>query len=51
MTTYYEEYPTGRFLGKSDAHALLISKARVLYRESPTPDGTPFVVLRDEMEG
>jgi hypothetical protein len=45
-TNYYTEYPTGSFVAASDAEALH-SKARVIYRESDTADGKPFVILRE----
>lgn len=44
---YYTEYPTWQFEANSDEEALLISKAKVLYRESDTEDGTPFIMLRN----
>ncbi len=47
MTIYYTEYPTGTFTAKSDSAALKKSRAGVVYRESDTPDGRPFVILRD----
>lgn len=46
MNIYYIEYPTGSFKAESDESALLLTKAEVLYRESETTDGTPFVMLR-----
>lgn len=49
MRTYYTEYPTGQFQSKNDSEALNSTNAKVVYRESDeTPDGTPFVILRDE---
>ena len=48
MTIYYTEYPTGSFKAKSDAEALALAKAKVLYKESDTPDGTPFIMVRVE---
>lgn len=50
MRTYYEEYPTGEFKAVSDEMALKISRAKVLYRESDSVNGEPFVILREEIE-
>ena len=47
MNIYYTEYPQGQFKAKSDSKALELSKAKVIYRESNTPDGRPFFVIRD----
>ena len=46
MTTYYTEYPTGQFTAASDEEALKKTCAAVVYKESDTPDGTPFIDLR-----
>lgn len=48
LMMYYTEYPTGKFQAGSDKIALMLSKAKVLYRESETEDGKPFVMLREE---
>ena len=44
---YYTEYPTGQFTASSDEEALRKTKALVLYRESETFDGRPFIMLKD----
>ncbi len=44
---YYTEYPMTTFKASSDEEALNRSTAKVLYRESDTKDGTPFIVLRN----
>lgn len=44
---YYTEYPTSEFKATSDNEALKVSKAKVIYRESETSDGRPFVMLRE----
>lgn len=46
----YTEYPTTEFNAESDSEALEKTKALVVYRESDTPDGTPFVILRKKDE-
>ena len=48
MTIYYTEYPTGEFEAASDEEALKYSEAALVYKESDTPDGLPFIVLRPE---
>jgi len=50
MTIYYTEYPTGSFIEESDEKALKRSNAKVIYRESDTKDGLPFIMLRDKVE-
>jgi hypothetical protein len=47
LRKYYTEYPTGEFLSSSDNAALGFSTAKVIYRESDTEDGRPFVFIRD----
>lgn len=44
---YYTEYPFGEFTAESDEEALTKSNAKVIYRESDTEDGSPFVFLKD----
>lgn len=48
MKTYYTEYPTGLFEAVDDSSALNQSLAKVIYRESDTEDGLPFVFIRQE---
>ena len=48
---YYTEYPTRQFQANSDDEAMSMSKAKVLYRESDTEDGTPFIMLRNSFNG
>lgn len=48
MTMYYTEYPTTEFYAFSDTEALDQTNALVVYKESDTEDGTPFIILRDE---
>jgi hypothetical protein len=48
MKTYYTEFPESSFVAEDDTNAQRSTTAKFLYRESDTPDGTPFVVLRDE---
>lgn len=47
MTTYYTEYPTKQFQASNDRDALAKTAAKVVYKESGSPDGTPFIVIRD----
>lgn len=44
---YYTEYPTGKFQAGSDKIALMLSNAKVIYRESLTEDGKPFIMVRE----
>lgn len=46
MKMYYTNYPRGQFQAKSDSKALEISKAKVIYKDNDTSDGTPFIILR-----
>ena len=46
---YYTEWPTGQFSAASDQEALRKTNALVVYRESNTDDGTPFVMVRQEV--
>lgn len=47
MKTYYTEYPTGEFVAVSDAEARRRGRnALIIYRESDTPDGTPFIIVK-----
>ena len=50
MKNYYTEFPESEFRAKDDIDAQRSTTAKFLYRESDTPDGTPFVVLRDETQ-
>lgn len=43
---YYTEYPTGQFECESDEKARE-NKAKVIYRESDTRDGRPFVMVKE----
>jgi len=45
---YYTEYPTYEFEADSDEEALKLTDSKVVYRESDTPDGMPFIILRDD---
>jgi hypothetical protein len=45
---YYTEYPTATFTSSTDEEALKQTKALVVYRESDTKDGLPFIILRDK---
>ena len=47
---YYTEYPTGQFNANSDSEALNKSKAKVIYRESNSQTGRPFIILKEKME-
>lgn len=48
---YYTEYPMSEFEATSDKEALNRTRAKVVYREADdTPDGTPFIVLRDKVK-
>lgn len=48
--TYYTEYPTTTFKAESDNVALIKAKhCKVLYRESNSKDGMPFIFLKEEM--
>jgi hypothetical protein len=47
---YYTEYPCEEFHASSDAEALKKTKAKIVYRESNTPDGRPFIMLREEKQ-
>lgn len=47
MIIYYTEYPKGQFQAFDDKEALTKTTAKVVYRESGSPDGTPFIVIRD----
>ena len=47
MRIYYTEYPRGQFKAESDSKALEVSKAQVIYRESDSKDGRPFITIRD----
>ncbi len=47
-TMYYTEYPLSSFYAKDDEEALLKSSSKVIYKESDTENGLPFIVLRDE---
>jgi len=47
QTVYYTEYPESFFYAASDAVALQTTTALVVYRESNTMNGRPFVILRD----
>lgn len=44
---YYTEYPTSKFNASSDEEALKKTTAKVVYRESDTKNGIPFVILRE----
>lgn len=46
-TIYYTEYPMGQFYAEGDEEAKQISKALVIYKESDTRDGTPFLIIRE----
>lgn len=46
---YYTEYPTREFKADSDEAALAKTKAKVVYRESDSETGAPFIMLRDEI--
>lgn len=47
LRIYYTEYPTGQFKASSDLQAAQ-NKAKVVYRESESADGTPFVIIKDK---
>lgn len=48
MPMYYTEYPKGKFWAATDKLALLTElHAKIIYRESDTPDGKPFQIIRD----
>ena len=47
MTKYYTEYPKGYLYAKDDDEVLVVCSARLIYRESDTEDGRPFIVIRD----
>lgn len=47
MTIYYTEYPTGKFLARNDREALIKNNAKVIYKESESKNGTPFVMIRE----
>ena len=47
MNTYYTEYPTTEFKAENDKVALEKTKAKVVYRESDTENGRPFIMLRE----
>lgn len=49
MTKYYTEYPTQEFWCESDEKALEVTKARVVYKESNSKDGLPFIMLRESI--
>ena len=51
MRIYYTEYPTTKFMASDDEEALNKTNAAVVYRESDSEDGTPFVILRNEKRG
>lgn len=44
---YYTEYPTTEFKTNSDKKAIKLSKAKVIYRESDSIDGRPFIIIRE----
>ena len=44
---YYTEFPYGEFDCASDEEALNKSQAKLLYRENDSPNGRPFVILRN----
>lgn len=44
---YYTENPTGQFESRNDEEALTSSNAKIIYRESETDNGLPFIILRD----
>jgi hypothetical protein len=46
LTEYYTEYPTTTFRAVNDDVALQHTKAKIVYRESDTIDGRPFIFLR-----
>lgn len=48
LKIYYTEYPTGKFKAISDDEALNKTVARVVYKESETAYGKPFIMLRDK---
>lgn len=48
MERYYTEYPTGEFDASSDEEALKLSHAEVIYRQSNTWNGRPFLIIRPE---
>jgi len=48
MIIYYTEYPTGSFKANNDEEALAKSNAEVIYKESDTGDGLPFIIIRDK---
>lgn len=48
-TYYYTEWPRGQFSAVSDQEALQKTKALVVYRQSDTEDGMPFVMVREEV--
>lgn len=48
MPTYYTEYPTGEFYADNDDEALLLEPdAKVIYKESNSPNGLPLIFLRN----
>jgi hypothetical protein len=50
MTIYYTEYPKGEFQARTDDEALKKSHARIIYKESETVDGRPFIFVREIKE-
>ena len=48
MNIYYTEYPTTKFMASTDDEALDKTNAAVVYRESGSEDGIPFIILRNE---
>lgn len=51
MRIFYTEYPTTKFMASDDDEALDRTNAAVVYRESDSENGTPFVILRNENRG
>lgn len=47
MTQYYTEFPRGSLQAENDEEALKKTKAKVIYKESDTKDGIPFIMVRD----
>ncbi len=47
MIIYYTEYPKGQFQAFNDNEALSKTNSKVVYKESDTKNGTPFIIVRN----
>lgn len=48
MPIYYTEYPKDEFYADNDDEALLLEPdAKVIYKESNSPNGLPLIFLRN----